>query len=153
MSTTSNASLIQEFCEGVVADAAQEIARDTMGIRTLERQCSDAKDFHEVAVWVLEKALQEAFMRGAATAEQAAEEHAEHMAEAAAATRPAQTQPTPDQWLLMEDNGNGAGWRMAFDTHAEAMEEAEERAEKNAERGATDTVVWVQPTFGFFPTL
>lgn len=41
-----------------------EIAKDCFDIETLETQNSDSLDFHEVAVWQIEKALKEAFKLG-----------------------------------------------------------------------------------------
>jgi hypothetical protein len=46
------------------SDVIARIARDALGIKTLERQWSDQLDFHEVAVWSVERALQAAFDAG-----------------------------------------------------------------------------------------
>lgn len=42
----------------------QEIARRHLRIETLQQQKSDRLDFHEVAVWSIEAALQAAFEAG-----------------------------------------------------------------------------------------
>ena len=41
-----------------------EIAKECFNIATLETQNSDSLDFHEVAVWQIEKALKQAFKLG-----------------------------------------------------------------------------------------
>ena len=41
-----------------------KIAREQMGIRTLDARKSDRLDFHEVAVWSIEKALGAAYDAG-----------------------------------------------------------------------------------------
>jgi len=49
----------------------EQIAREKLGIATLETQRSDSIDFHEVAVWQLRAALEAAFEAGKATKESA----------------------------------------------------------------------------------
>jgi hypothetical protein len=44
------------------------IAREDLGVETLETRNSDALDFHEVAVWSLREALMKAFHAARATA-------------------------------------------------------------------------------------
>jgi hypothetical protein len=46
-----------------IAEAAR-IARTVLRIKTLERQKSDAADFHELAVWTIEEALVAAYNAG-----------------------------------------------------------------------------------------
>lgn len=51
------------------ADATiQTIARDLLGIETLETRRSDGLDFHDLAVWQIRKALTAAFEAGQQTA-------------------------------------------------------------------------------------
>ena len=45
--------------------AIQEIAKRVLHIQTLEKQNLDSLDFHDVAVWQIQKALKEAFEQGA----------------------------------------------------------------------------------------
>jgi len=45
-------------------DALGEIARDILGIETLETRKSDDLDFHDLAVWSVEKALKTAYEAG-----------------------------------------------------------------------------------------
>lgn len=40
------------------------IAQKNLGIVTLESQNSDSLDFHDVAVWQIKEALQDAFLAG-----------------------------------------------------------------------------------------
>ena len=42
----------------------EKIARERLGIKTLEARKSDALDFHEIAVWNLKAALEAAYMAG-----------------------------------------------------------------------------------------
>lgn len=42
----------------------ERIARETLGIPTLRTQNSDGLDFHDLPVWVLADALEEAFNAG-----------------------------------------------------------------------------------------
>ena len=44
--------------------ALAEIARDVLGIETLETRKSDELDFHDLAVWRIEKALKTAYEAG-----------------------------------------------------------------------------------------
>ena len=43
----------------------EEIARKHLDIQTLETQNSDGLDFHDVAVWAIKSALEEAYESGA----------------------------------------------------------------------------------------
>ena len=43
------------------------IAREDLGVETLETRNSDGLDFHDVAVWSLREALMKAFHAGRAT--------------------------------------------------------------------------------------
>jgi hypothetical protein len=43
-----------------------QIARQHLGIETLETRNSDSLDFHDVAVWTLREALQAAYVAGVA---------------------------------------------------------------------------------------
>ncbi len=45
-------------------DTIQQIAKQTLGLETLATRNSDNLDFHDLAVWSLEKALQAAFEAG-----------------------------------------------------------------------------------------
>lgn len=45
----------------------EQIARDSLGIPTLETRNSDRLDFHNVAVWNLKEALEDAFAAGNAS--------------------------------------------------------------------------------------
>jgi hypothetical protein len=45
-------------------DLIARIARKVLGIKTLEVQSSDRLDFHEVSVWAVQKALQDAYDAG-----------------------------------------------------------------------------------------
>ncbi len=50
---------------GIEADKAlEDIARSTLEIETLEARRCDALDFHEVSVWNIRKALEEAYKIG-----------------------------------------------------------------------------------------
>lgn len=49
------------------AAVIETIARDTLGIETLEERKRDGLDFHELAVWQIEKALAAAFEAGRQT--------------------------------------------------------------------------------------
>lgn len=51
-------------------DPLEQIAREKLGIETLERQHSDRLDFHELAVWQLRAALETAFEAGLAAAKE-----------------------------------------------------------------------------------
>lgn len=42
----------------------EKIARETLGLETLETRKSDRLDFHDLAVWQIQKALQAAFAAG-----------------------------------------------------------------------------------------
>ena len=42
----------------------ERIARETTGVETLERRWSDSLDFHDIAVWSLEAALEKAYKAG-----------------------------------------------------------------------------------------
>jgi hypothetical protein len=44
-----------------------QIAALVLGIETLETRNSDGLDFHEVSVWSLKKALEEAYLAGRAS--------------------------------------------------------------------------------------
>jgi len=44
--------------------ALAEIARDVLGIETIETRKSDDLDFHDLAVWSIEKALEVAYEAG-----------------------------------------------------------------------------------------
>ena len=44
--------------------ALAEIARDLLGIETLETRKSDEADFHDLAVWTIEKAQKVAYEAG-----------------------------------------------------------------------------------------
>jgi len=44
--------------------ALAEIARDVLGIETLETRKSDEADFHDLAVWTIERALKIAYEAG-----------------------------------------------------------------------------------------
>jgi hypothetical protein len=44
----------------------EQIAREKLGLGTLETQRSDSLDFHELAVWQLRAALEAAFAAGLA---------------------------------------------------------------------------------------
>ena len=48
--------------------ALAKIARDVLGIETLEARKSDEADFHDLAVWSIDKALQAAYEAGQANA-------------------------------------------------------------------------------------
>lgn len=50
--------------EKALEKALEEIARKRLYIDTLEEQGSDGLDFHEVAVWSLKAALEEAYKLG-----------------------------------------------------------------------------------------
>ena len=43
----------------------EEIARNHLGIQNLKTQNSDGLDFHDVAVWAIKSALEEAYKLGA----------------------------------------------------------------------------------------
>lgn len=148
MTTQANHSLAAEFAHDQAPEVAHQIAREHLGLRTLEAQGNDGADFKEHAVWQIKKAIEAAYAAGVETALQAAQEAEEHAAEAAPEKE--KHQPTPDIWLVIQ-SGKETTALAAFDTHAEAMEEAEERAEKNNAQGVTDTAIWVQPAHGFQP--
>ena len=42
----------------------EEIAKTTLGLGTLEKRNSDSLDFHDLAVWQIEAALEAAFLAG-----------------------------------------------------------------------------------------
>jgi len=48
----------------------EQIAREKLGVETLETQRSDSLDFREVAVWQLRAALEAAFEAGLAAAKE-----------------------------------------------------------------------------------
>jgi len=50
------------------SEAAARIATEVCGIETLARRCSDRLDFHDLAVWTIERALVAAFEAGRAAA-------------------------------------------------------------------------------------
>lgn len=45
-------------------DEVRRIARDVLGVPTLERRNRDQLDFHEIGVWQIQKALQDAYAAG-----------------------------------------------------------------------------------------
>ena len=45
-------------------DTLEKIARELLGIKTLETRNSDSLDFHEIAVWNLRAALEAAYKAG-----------------------------------------------------------------------------------------
>lgn len=49
---------------GHQTDKVKDIARRMLGIDTLEWRKSDSLDFHDLAVWNIERALREAYMAG-----------------------------------------------------------------------------------------
>jgi hypothetical protein len=53
----------------VVSGELQRIARDVLKIKTLDTRLSDSLDFHEVAVWSVRDALEQAFAAGIRAAE------------------------------------------------------------------------------------
>lgn len=56
---------IAEFDNDImVEDYLEKIARECLGIETLETRSSDSLDFHEVSVWGLNKALMSAYNLG-----------------------------------------------------------------------------------------
>jgi hypothetical protein len=52
----------------------QQIARDYLGIKTLDMRNSDALDFHSIAVWNLKTALEAAWKAGVNTGYKAGKE-------------------------------------------------------------------------------
>lgn len=46
------------------AKALEKIARETLGLETLETRRADSLDFHDLAVWQIQKALKAAFDAG-----------------------------------------------------------------------------------------
>jgi hypothetical protein len=42
----------------------EKVARETLGLETLEPRHSDRLDFHDLSVWQIQKALQAAFAAG-----------------------------------------------------------------------------------------
>jgi hypothetical protein len=65
---TKPSSLAQETAlETTVRLAAiKQIARDELGLETLDARNSDQLDFHELAVWQIKKALLKAYEAGLA---------------------------------------------------------------------------------------
>jgi hypothetical protein len=57
---TENQELLNKILTG--------IAQKNLNINTLETQKSDSLDFHDVAVWQIREALQDAFLAGMKTA-------------------------------------------------------------------------------------
>jgi hypothetical protein len=47
----------------------KDIAKEHLGLETLEAQGLDRLDFHDLSVWQIKKALQEAFYAGFKTGE------------------------------------------------------------------------------------
>ena len=45
-------------------DAINRIARETLGLETLETRWSDSLDFHDLAVWSIKAALEAAYQAG-----------------------------------------------------------------------------------------
>jgi hypothetical protein len=75
--TTKRSDPIQPAVEGLYRDPAwneryaaeraatvRAIARAVLGIETLETRSSDRLDFHEVAVWGVRQALEQAYREG-----------------------------------------------------------------------------------------
>ena len=59
---------MNERCREAKRDAAlAEIAHDVLDIETLDTRKSDELDFHDLAVWSIEKALQVAYEAGRLT--------------------------------------------------------------------------------------
>lgn len=56
--------LVKEIEIKALEKALEEIAQKRLCIDTLEEQGSDGLDFHEVAVWSLKEALEEAYKLG-----------------------------------------------------------------------------------------
>jgi hypothetical protein len=52
--------------EKPAASCLQEIAREVLGLETLETRNSDRLDFVELSVWQLQAALQRAYLAGLA---------------------------------------------------------------------------------------
>lgn len=42
----------------------ERIARETLSLETLEARNSDSLDFHDVAVWTIQEALEQAYLAG-----------------------------------------------------------------------------------------
>jgi len=66
--TTKPSSLAQETAveTAVLLKTIQRIAKDELGIGTLDARHSDALDFHNLAVWQIQKALTAAYAAGMA---------------------------------------------------------------------------------------
>jgi hypothetical protein len=47
-----------------MAEEIERIAKQTLGIETLETRNSDDLDFHEISVWQLKEALEKAYKAG-----------------------------------------------------------------------------------------
>ena len=63
MKTTKTTKKADKSLEAVRRLAAK-IAKQDLGIETLETQLLDEKDFHDLAVWNIEKALIRAYVAG-----------------------------------------------------------------------------------------
>lgn len=50
------------------SETINTIAKDTLGIDTLETRMSDSLDFHDVAVWMVKDALEKAYNAGRSSA-------------------------------------------------------------------------------------
>jgi|LakMenEpi03Aug12_release.lakeMendotaPanAssembly.Ray.scaffolds.fasta_scaffold19238_11 hypothetical protein len=50
-------------------EIVKDIAKEHLGLETLEAQGLDRLDFHDLSVWQIKKALQEAFYAGFKTGE------------------------------------------------------------------------------------
>lgn len=75
--TTKSSDPVQQAIDGLYRDPSWNerysaargatvlaIAREVLGIETLETRSSDRLDFHEVAVWGVRKALEKAYSDG-----------------------------------------------------------------------------------------
>jgi hypothetical protein len=52
------------YNKGMKSETLQRIAKNILGFNTLATQCSDRRDFREVAVWNVKAALEEAYEAG-----------------------------------------------------------------------------------------
>jgi hypothetical protein len=126
---------------------AAQIARNVLGIKTLERQNNDAADFHDTAVWLLEQALIQAYEIGFNDGEllaQAAELDRQEAAEAQAENR---SDFGAAGYLVMVSAAGVADWLTVCDNDIDAAEAAQDFLAATTNTGST---AWVVPHAGFF---
>lgn len=127
--------LITEHLNEAAPECAKDVARQILGLHTLQARNNDSLDFQELHISAIERALIEAFQLGAATALAAADTVAEAISDDDSAG-----------FLVTVSKNGKADWLTVAQTAAEA-----EDAARDWLVGQTDseTVAWVTKVEAF----